>query len=377
MKFVHLSDLHIGKRFFEEKLLEDQNHILREICQIIKDEQPDAVIIAGDIYDKSVPPLDAVPMLDDFLYQLRRYPVLMISGNHDSSERLSFASRQLKENGLYIAPVYNGRVEPVVLQDAYGPVNFYLLPFVRPIHVRQAFPDEEINTYTDAMRTALAHMNIDYSQRNVLVTHQFITGSERSESEEDVSVGGADNVDAAVFEGLDYVALGHLHCPQNVNSERIRYCGTPLKYSFSEASQEKSVSVITLGAKGEFALKTVPLHPLRELRELKGTYMKLADRNNYKSSDLQAFTRITLTDEQDIPDAMARLRAVYPNLMKLDYDNTRTRTHNDIDGAEQAERKSPLELFAELYEKQNGQPLTPEQRDYVSGLIESIWEQKL
>lgn len=375
MKFVHLSDLHIGKRFFEEKLLEDQKHILREICQIIKDEQPDAVIIAGDIYDKSVPPLDAVPMLDDFLYQLRRYPVLMISGNHDSSERLSFASRQLKENGLYIAPVYNGRVEPVVLQDTYGPVNFYLLPFVRPIHVRQAFPDEEINTYTDAMRTALAHMNIDYSQRNVLVTHQFITGSERSESEE-TSVGGTDNVDAGVFDGLDYVALGHLHCPQNVGSERIRYCGTPLKYSFSEIKQDKSVSVITLGAKGEFGLKTVPLHPLRELRELKGTYMELADRKNYEGSDTQAFTHVTLTDEQDIPDAMARLRAIYPNLMKLDYDNTRTRTNSDIDGAEQAERKSPLELFEELYEQQNGQPFTSEQREYTTALIESIWEDR-
>ena len=376
MKFIHLSDLHIGKRFYEEKLIDDQKHILREICQIIEAEKPDAVIVAGDIYDKSVPPLDAVPMLDDFLYQLRGYPVLMISGNHDSSERLAFASRQLKENGLHISPVYSGAVEPVVLQDEYGPVNFYLLPFVKPVHVRQAFPDEEINSYTDAVRTALAHMNINYSQRNVLVTHQFITGSERSESE-DVSVGGADNVDAAVFEGFDYVALGHLHAPQNVGSERIRYCGTPLKYSFSEAGQEKSVSVVTLGVKDEFALKTVPLHPLRDLRELKGTYMELTDRNNYEGIDLDAYTHITLTDEQDIPDAMARLRAVYPNLLKLDYDNTRTRTHNDIDGAEHVERKSPLELFAELYEKQNGQPLTPEQRDYVSGLIESIWEQKL
>lgn len=377
MKFVHLSDLHIGKRFFAEKLIEDQKHILQEICQIAADENPDAIVIAGDIYDKSVPPLDAVPMLDDFLFQLRRYPVLMISGNHDSAERVAFASRQLKENGLHISPVYDGSVAPIILQDEHGPVNFYMLPFIKPVHVRQAFPDEEseINSYTDALRVAIAHMNVDYSQRNVLITHQFITGSERSDSEE--NVGGADNVDASVLAGFDYVALGHLHGPQNVGSERIRYCGTPLKYSFSEINQEKSVSVITLGAKGEFALKTVPLHPLRDLRRLRGTYMELTDRQNYVGTDTDAYMHITLTDEQDIPDAMARLRTVYPNLMVLDYDNTRTRTHsNAISGAEQVQRKSPLTLFEELYQQQNGQPLTDEQSEFMHSLIESIWEEE-
>ncbi|MBQ7567401.1 exonuclease SbcCD subunit D [bacterium] len=375
MKIIHLSDLHIGKRLNGYSLLNDQVFILNQIKSIIDAENPDAVIIAGDVYDKTVPPAEAVPALDDFLCSLKRYPILMISGNHDSPERLAFASRLLSQNGLHISPVYKqDSVAPVIMEDQHGPVYFYMLPFVRPAQVRQAFPEEETASFTDAVRTALAHMNIDYSQRNVLITHQFITGSERSDSEN--SVGGADNVDASVFDGLDYVALGHLHGPQNVGgSPRIRYCGTPLKYSFSEAKQEKSVSVITLGAKGEFELKTVPLRPAHDMRKLKGTFMELTDRSSYEGTAVDDYLHITLTDEQDIPDAMARLRITYPNIMSMDYDNTRTRTQNVIDGAEQAESKSPLELFAELYEQQNGQPFTSEQRDYVESLINSIWEE--
>ena len=250
MKFIHLSDLHLGKRVYDFNLTEDQKYILKEILKVIDTENPDAVLIAGDIYDKSVPSTEAVELLDEFLYQLsgRDLQVFLISGNHDSPERLAFASRLISRTGIHLSPVYNGAVEPIVLTDEFGPVNVYLLPFVKPVHVRRFFPDATIESYNDALRTAVEALDIDRSERNILVTHQFVTGAIRSDSEE-ISVGGTDNVDAAVFDGFDYVALGHIHGPQNIGSERIRYCGTPLKYSFSEAKHQKSVTVIDIADK--------------------------------------------------------------------------------------------------------------------------------
>ena len=248
MKLIHLSDLHLGKRLNEYSMLEDQEYILREIVRIVKDEMPDAVIIAGDIYDKSVPPAEAVQLFDEFLFKLSecRTEVFVISGNHDSPERIAFGSRIMDSGGIHMSPVYDGKVFPFSMKDEYGTVNIYMLPFIKPAHVRR-FCDEEcrekIITYTDAMRHAVSGMNINSADRNILITHQFVTGAARSESEE-ISVGGTDNVDADVFDVFDYVALGHIHSPQNCGSERIRYCGTPLKYSFSEAKNTKSVTVI-------------------------------------------------------------------------------------------------------------------------------------
>ena len=375
MKLIHLSDLHLGKRLLEFSLLEDQRFILEKILDIIDQERPDAVILAGDIYDKSVPSAEAVSLFDDFLFRLaqRKLQVFMISGNHDSPERVAFGARLFNRSGIHISPVYQGAVSPVTLRDENGEVNFYLLPFIKPMHVRAAFPDAEIASYTDAVRTAVGGMNVDPVQRNVLVAHQFVTGAERSESEE-VPVGGLDNVDAEVFACFDYVALGHLHGPQNVGTEKIRYCGTPLKYSFSEAGHMKSVTVAELGEKGMLTVRTVPLVPLRDMREIRGSYMEVTSRANYSGTNTEDYLQITLTDEEDIPEAMNRLRTVYPNLMAVRYDNRRTRSQMSPGSAQNPERKSPLELFGELYEKQNGAPLSEVQRKFCEELMEKIWE---
>lgn len=376
MKLIHLSDIHLGKRVNEFSMLEDQAHILKKILAVVDEEKPNGVLIAGDVYDKSVPSTEAVQLFDDFLVRLaeRKLPVFIISGNHDSPERLSFANRLIDAVGIHLAPVYNGVVEPITLSDEYGPVNVYMLPFIKPAHVRGFFPDIEITSYSDAVAAAIGRMNIDKTQRNVLITHQFVTGAQRSDSEE-LSVGGTDNIGAEVFCDFDYVALGHIHGPQNMDSGRIRYCGSPLKYSFSEAAQQKSVTVAELKEKGALEIHTVPLIPRRDMVELKGSYQQLTLREFYENTTYQEdYTHITLTDEEDIPDAVAKLRAVYHNLMKLDYDNTRTRHSAAISGAENVETRSPIDLFAEFYELQNGLPMSAEQTELVASLIEKIWE---
>ncbi|MCI2056694.1 MAG: exonuclease SbcCD subunit D [Oscillibacter sp.] len=375
MKLMHLSDLHLGLRLNEFSMLEDQTYILREILTIADREHPDAVLIAGDIYDKAVPPAEAVVLFDEFLSELarRNLAVLMISGNHDSPERIAFGSRLLRHSRVYLAPVYDGRVEPVTLEDAFGPVDFWLLPFLRPAHVRRFYPEEATDTYTQAMACAVGHMAIDPLRRNVLVTHQFVTGATKCESE-NVTVGGTDNVDAAVFSPFTYTALGHIHSPQNAGGERVRYCGTPLKYSFSEAAQEKSVTMVELGETGGVLVRTIPLTPLRDLLEVRGTYLEVTARSFYEKFDQNAYLHVTLTDEEDIPDAVGKLRSVYPNLMKLDYDNRRTHCGGTITGAENVQSKSPMELFDEFFEAQNGQPMHDEERSFIRRQIETIWE---
>ena len=372
MKLIHLSDLHIGTRVNEVSMIEDQEHILAQILSIIDEEQPNAVLIAGDVYDKSVPSAEAVTLLDDFLCRLaaRKIPTFIISGNHDSSERLAFGGRLFELSGIHISPVYSGTVEPVVLSDEYGAVAFWLLPFVKPTHVKRYHPDADIESFTDALRVAVGQMDIDKSVRNVLLTHQFVTGAATCESEE-LSVGGSDNVDASVFDDFDYVALGHIHGPQNIGSNRVRYCGTPLKYSFSEAAHMKSVTVAELGAKGDLRLQLRPLTPLRDLRELRGTFAQLTGEGSAPSDD---YIHVILTDEEDVPEAVGQLRKRFPNLMKLSYDNTRTRTSQVISGAEDVKRKSPLELFAELYEQQNNRPMSEEQQSFLLEQIETIQE---
>ena len=376
MKLIHLSDLHLGKRVNEFSMLEDQQYILTEILQIIDQEKPDGVMIAGDVYDKSVPSAEAVALLDDFLVRLakRDLQVFLISGNHDSPERMAFGGRLMAQSGVHLAPVYDGKVNPITLTDEYGPVNLYLLPFLKPAHVRRCFPEREILTYTDALAAAIEAMGVDTAQRNVLVTHQFVTGAARCDSEE-ISVGGTDNVDVSVFEPFDYVALGHIHGPQQVGRETVRYCGTPLKYSFSEAKHQKSVTVVELGEKGAVSVRTVPLTPMRDLAELRGTYEELTFRGFYDGTSYpRDYVHITLTYEEDIPEAVSKLRIIYHNLMKLDYDNKRTRAGIVLEGAEDQQR-SPLELLEEFYEKQNGQPMGEEQRAFAKNLMERIWEE--
>lgn len=376
MKLIHLSDLHLGKRVNEFSMIDDQRHVLDQILRVIDAERPDAVLIAGDVYDKPVPTAEAVALLDWFLVELsgRELQVFVISGNHDSAERMAFGGRLMEQSGVHLAPVYDGTVARWTLTDEHGLVHLYLLPFVKPVHVRRCFPEREIETYTDAVAAAVEAMDVDPAARNVLVTHQFVTGAARCESEE-VSVGGADNVDASVFDGFDYVALGHLHGPQTVGRETVRYCGTPLKYSFSEAHHKKSVTVVELGEKGTVAVRTVPLTPRRDLVELRGAYEEVTRRDFYEGNGYQdSYVHITLTDEEDVPDALGKLRLIYPYLMKLDYDNQRTHATGVGDEGGDLQRKSPMELLEEFYELQNGQPMGQEQRQFARQLMERIWE---
>ena len=370
MKLIHLSDLHLGKRMDEFSLLEDQKHILDEIIGIIDAEKPEVVLICGDIYDKPNPPAEAEKLMDEFTFQLaeRKLPTIIISGNHDSAQRIAFGARLMNKSGIHLSPVYNGKVEPIVLTDEYGEVRFYPLPFVKPIHIRRAFEDAEIASYTDAVRVAIDNMHVDPTARNVLITHQFVTGAERSESEA-VSVGGTDNVDASVFDGFDYVALGHIHGPQSVERETIRYCGTPLKYSFSEKDHVKSVTVCELGAKGDVMVRTVPLTPLRDLRDVRGCFADII-----ASKPTDDFVRVILTDENDIPDAMNKLRRIFRNITQIRYDNARTRAESEIGEAEEIDTKTPIELFEELFEQQNGRKMDINQRELCERLFEEISE---
>lgn len=374
MRIIHLSDLHLGKRVNEFSMIEDQKYILKKILQVIDEEKAQVVIIAGDVYDKAVPSAEAVQLFDDFLVRLanRELKTFIISGNHDSAERIAFGGRLMNSKGVYVSPVYKKEITPISLEDEYGKINFYMLPFIKPIQVRSYF-EEEIHSYTDAVRYAIEAMKVDKLERNIIITHQFVTGAETCDSEE-LSVGGSDNVDASVFDVFDYVALGHIHGPQRVSRDTIRYCGTPLKYSFSEANHIKSVTVLDMLEKDNLEIRTVPLIPLRDMKKIRGSYMELTLKSFYDPLNKEDYFHITLTDEEDIPDAMNKLRVIYPNVMKLAYDNTRTRNNNQITGAAHVEQKTPLELFSEFYQLQNNKEFSKEQKELVERYIESIWE---
>ncbi len=443
MKLLHISDLHIGKRVNEFSMIEDQKYILRQILTIADQQQADGVMIAGDIYDKPVPSAEAVQVFDWFLTELadRGKKVYAVSGNHDSAERIAFGAQLMRGRGVYVSPVYRGETAKYTLTDAYGEMNIYLLPFIKPAVVRHAlegltdtdadYTQEEVlsdaaetekaskvlsescyeteksskvslescyetekllkvlsescyetekpskvspESYHDAVEIAIERMNVDTSKRNILIAHQFVTGAGRCDSEE-VSVGGLDNVESEVFDAFDYVALGHIHSPQFIKRETLRYCGTPLKYSFSEADQEKSVTVVEFAEKGNIQLSTVPLVPLRDMRRIRGTYLEVTARTFYQEFNKEDYVQVTLTDEEDIPDGLQKLRIIYPNLMRLEYDNSRTKQSHMIERAEDIEQKSEQELFAEFYELQNNQPMNAEQAAFVAQLIAACKEQ--
>lgn len=376
MKLAHLSDLHLGRHLNQYSLLEDQRYILKQIAAIIREQGTEAVLISGDVYDRPVPSGEAVMLLDDFLAGLAadKLPVCIISGNHDSPERIAFASRLIAPSGVFLSPVYHGGVEPVRLRDSYGPVNIYMLPYVKPIHVRHFYPDEEIRSYTDAIRCAVHHMNVDRRERNILLAHQFVTGASRSDSEE-ISVGGLDNVDSDVFDEFDYVALGHLHRMQSVGDGRIRYCGTPLQYSFSEAGDHKAVTMVNLGDKGTLSVDSVPLVPLRELIELEGKFDEVTSASFYKKVDQEAYIHMTLTDDQEVLDAFSRLRRIYPNLMQMEYKKRSCQMDREFLETEKTPSLAPSELFAQFYQKMNQQPLSEAQEEYLQKKIEKIWQE--
>lgn len=387
MKFLHISDLHIGKRIHEFSMIEDQKYILSQILAIAESSGAEGVIIAGDIYDRPVPSAEAVQVFDWFLTGLaeRKKMVFAVSGNHDSAERIAFGAQLMSGRGVYVSPVYSGQTEKITLRDEYGELFVYLLPFLKPAAMRHVLEKErgEVaetdgedgadlpGSYHEAVKLAVERMGVDAGARNLLVAHQFVTGAGRCESEE-IAVGGLDNVDAEVFDLFDYVALGHLHSPQSVKRETVRYCGTPLKYSFSEAEQEKSVTVVELREKGEVRLSFLPLVPLRDLRKIRGTYLEVTARSFYRETNTEDYVQITLTDEEDIPDGLQKLRVIYPNLMRLLYDNRRTRENRAVEAAEERVQKSELELFQEFYELQNNQPMSGEQTALAEKLIERL-----
>ena len=404
MKFIHLSDLHIGRRLGEYSLIDDQRTMLWGLLDIIRAEMPDALLIAGDIYDKTVPAAEAVALLDAFLTDAAAITrIFLIAGNHDSPERISFGGRLMEQSGVCLCGTYDGQTHRFTLRDRYGDVNIYLLPYIRTADVRRYFPDEDTDTFDAAFGVAVSALNIDRNARNVIVAHQFVTGGVRAESETGFiggtnadgstnsvgtanSVGGTDAVDAAHFAPFDYAALGHLHRAQNCPTDNsrdgngciIRYSGTPMAYSVSEADDEKSVSIVQMGEKGDVAVRTCPIKPPRRICCLRGTYDALMAQDFYRDTDYRdSYVRITLTDEEDIPDALYRLRTVYPYLLRLEYDNTRTRTVQSFDAAEDAAEMHPAVLFDTFYREQNGLDMDEEMKRYMDGLIGCLWEEEL
>ena len=377
MKLFHLSDLHIGKRVNEFSMIEDQKYILTQILYAADQEKPDGILISGDVYDRTIPTAEAVQVFDAFLTRLseQKIPAFIISGNHDSAERLAFGSSLMGKSGIYFSKVYDGTVEKIPMQDAYGTVWIYLLPFLRPSTIRHALPEraEEVQSAADAVRIALEQTKIDENERNVLLAHQFVTGAKRCDAEE-LQVGDVDQIPAELFASFEYVALGHIHSPQKVGRETVRYCGAPLKYAFSEAGQEKSITVVELKEKGSVDLRTIPLKPLHDLRKIRGTYLEVTAKSFYENRDCEDYLQVTLTDEEDVPDGMAKLRTIYPNLMRLEYDNKRTRSNAEVRAAERVEEKSELELFEEFYELLNNEPMKEEQTEFVEKLIQDLKE---
>ncbi len=378
MRLLHLADLHIGKRVNEFPMLEDQRFVLAQALEVVRTRKVDAILLAGDLYDKSLPSAEAVAVLDWFLGAAADAGarVLAVAGNHDSAERVAYAAGLLARQGVHLSPVYDGTVSHVELEDEHGPVAFWLIPFLKPATVRRFFPDEQVETYTDALRCVVDACGVDPARRNVAVAHQFVTcggvGPERCDSET-VSVGGLDNVDAGVFDAFDYVALGHIHGPQRVGRDTVRYAGSPLKYSVSEARHRKSAPLVELGPKGEVAVELVDLAPLHDLRHVRGTLEQVVSPEAVAAGDPEDYVFATLTDEQTVPDALGRLRSVFPNMLGLDYDNARTRAAGALaGGGPAARRRDPLEMFEEFYELQNGQPLSEAQRALVVDELSKI-----
>ncbi len=370
LKILHISDLHLGKRVFEYSMIQEQKYMLSQVLQMA--QSADLTLIAGDIYDRQVPPAEAVRLFDDFLTDMRAQgsPVALIAGNHDSAERVAFGAQLFKESGVYLSRVYDGTIQKLTFEDEYGTVCVYLLPFVKPAHVRAATGRPEIEGYTAAVEAAIEGMHIDLSVRNVLVAHQFVTGAVRSESEE-IAVGGLDGVDASVFSAFDYVALGHLHAAQSLMDGRVRYSGAPLCYAFSEAGRHKGALLVDLKEKGHMEVQQLPFVPLHAFRKVRGRFEEILNLDNA----CEDYVQVTLTDEDDVPDAAAKLTAIYPRLAQVLYDNARTRAAQADFSVGSSQNKEPIELFEELYQMQNGETLSKEQRALVMGMMEKIWEE--
>ena len=374
MKFFHLADLHIGKSVHDMPMLKEQRHVLLQVLSLADETEVDAVILAGDLYDRAVPSAEAVELFDDFLTGLaeRNLPVLAIAGNHDSPERIAFGGRIFRDKKIYLEGTYQGKLPRVELWDDLGRVNIWLMPFLRPASVRPYVPEKEIRTYEEAVRTVLSREEIDPSERNILVAHQLVIGSgepERSDSES-ISVGSQESIPYTVFDRFDYVALGHLHGPQAAGREAVRYGGSPLKYSFSEVRQHKGLTMAELREKGSLHLTHLPLTPLHEMREIRGPIDALTSPEVVDGAPAEDYIRAVLTDDEELVDAVGRMRSVYPNLLRLDFENRRTKGGVTLKQPSAESRKPPEELFAEFYEWQQNLPLDGEKRELIRRLLE-------
>lgn len=388
MKFIHLGDLHLGKTVNEFRMIDDQAFILEQILQCVKERDVDAVLVAGDVYDKSIPSEEAVRLLDSFLARLAEMgkAVIMISGNHDSDDRLQFGSRLFEARNVYITGRYEGFVPEVVLEDVYGKVHFWMLPFVKASVVAHYHPDEKVDSYDTAIRIALADIPLDKAERNVILSHQFVTGSGNKDAAQDPVMAGSElvrpemvgtieKVGSDVYDSFDYAALGHIHSPQSLGRKEVRYSGSPLSYSLSEIGHEKSFPLVTLGAKSQVEIELVPLVPRRRMRHLRGPLAQLLD--PARITDDQDYIYITLTDEQPIPDAIGRVRTYYPNVMKLDYDNSHTRALQQVTFSGITAGRSYHELIKDFYSLMNGGEPTEEELEILgeaarkAGVIEA------
>lgn len=380
MKILHLADLHFGKILQEQSLIEDQEYILKEIINIIKEKEIKALLISGDIYDRSVPPTEAVNLLDNFLKILikdLKIKVFIISGNHDSKDRLGFGNKIFEDEGLYIESKYNGRLKKVRLEDEYGPLNIYMLPFIKPVEVKKFFEDDLENNYDLAINKIIEKEEIDKSERNIIMVHQFVTAGnvkpERTESEV-LSLGGIENVDVSNFKSFDYVAIGHVHRPQKIGRDTARYAGTILKYSFSEINHNKSIPIIDIKEKGNITINLLPLKPLRDMREIKGPIEELIKEENYKEGNLEDYIKAIITNEEPVYDAIGKIKKIYPNTLKLEIQNSKTINKNEEQNInlEELKKKSELELFSDFYKLQNNLDLNEKQKEIVKNIISEV-----
>lgn len=389
MKLFHLADLHIGKQVHNVSLLPDQRYILERVLEAVERERPDAVLLCGDIYDKPQIAREAEKLYDWFLTELTAcgQPVFIISGNHDSAAHVGYFSDLLKKNQLYTtAPEFTGVREPVTLEDEHGPVHFWLMPFLKPVDVRAAYPEEEYpdvktDSYHNAIGSVVAQMDVDPSARNVLLAHQFVvksvgagedTGVEKSDSEV-LSIGGLDCVGADLFDDFDYVALGHLHRPQKAGRETVRYSGTPLKYSFSEANDTKSITMVELGPKGDVQIETIPLTPMRDMRRISGSFAEVTAPAFYEEQERDDYLEITLTDDSDVPGAFSQLRTIYPNLLSLRYAGTDRTFETSNLTVKELEEADPFDLVSGFFREQTGKELRPEQEGLLKDLMVELW----
>lgn len=380
MKFLHLADLHLGKILQEQSLIEDQEYMLNQIIEIIEKENIDAVLISGDVYDRSVPPAEAVNLLDCFLKTLikeLKIKVFMIAGNHDSKDRLAFGSKIFEDEGLYIESKYNGDLRKVELQDEYGKLYIYMLPFVKPIEVKQFFEDDLENNYNVAINKIISKEKINVEERNIILVHQFVTAGmvepERTESEV-LSLGGIENVDVSNFNDFDYVAIGHVHRPQKIGRNTARYAGTMLKYSFSEINHNKTIPIIELKDKGDININLVQLNPLRDMREIKGPIEELIKQENYECGNTNDYIKAVITNEEPVYDAIGQIRRIYPNTLKLEIRNSKTISNVEEQNInlENVKKKTELELFADFYKAQNNADLDEKRTEIIKNIISEV-----